>query len=151
MLHFRVEFTLIVTVRRSKIDQNAIGREVGIPYGRSPETCLGLAVSSWLRSSGVRSGPLFRPVHRDNRVLPKRLVGRAVTRVAKKTAAAIGSDPARVGAHSLRSGFCAQAAKAGVSERAIVRTTGHKDVRIVRQYISFATLFEENASGMVGL
>lgn len=30
---------LTVTLRRSKIDQEAVGRKIGIPYGSNPETC----------------------------------------------------------------------------------------------------------------
>lgn len=37
-----VEFTrdgLVVTISRSKTDQEGAGRKVGIPYGSNPDTC----------------------------------------------------------------------------------------------------------------
>ena len=81
----------------------------------------------------------------------KRLVGRAVARVVKSAAEAAGLDPSEVSAHSLRSGFCTEAARNGASERSIMETTGHKDPKIVRQYITRASVFDENATEAIGL
>jgi hypothetical protein len=30
---------LVITLRRSKVDQEAEGRKLGVPYGSNPDTC----------------------------------------------------------------------------------------------------------------
>jgi len=62
-----LEFTpggIRVELRRSKTDQEAEGRPVGIPYGVVPETCPVRAVERWLAHvrgvlPGYERGPLF--------------------------------------------------------------------------------------------
>ena len=39
---------LEITIRRSKTDQEGLGRKVGIPYGGRPRTCPVRAVRDWL-------------------------------------------------------------------------------------------------------
>ncbi len=49
---------LEVYLRRSKTDQEGVGRKVGIPYGSVPETCPIRALKAWLdaaRSTGRSS------------------------------------------------------------------------------------------------
>ena len=48
--------------------------------------------------------------------------------------------------HSLRAGLATTAAKAGKSERAIMRQTGHRSVAMVSRYIRDADLFSDNAA-----
>ena len=43
------------------------------------------------------------------------------------------------------------AAAAGVSERAIMKQTGHKSLPMVRRYFRKGSLFTENAAAEVGL
>ena len=74
-----------------------------------------------------------------------------VARVVKKYAALIGKKPADFEGHSLRRGFASEAARNGATESAIMRTTGHKSSAMVREYIEEATLFENNASALLGL
>ena len=38
---------LVVTIRRSKTDQEGAGRKIGIPYGSHPQTCPVRAVDAW--------------------------------------------------------------------------------------------------------
>ena len=53
---------LTITLRRSKVDQEAQGRKVGIPYGSNPETCPVRVLQAWLEQSGTTVGPLFRSI-----------------------------------------------------------------------------------------
>jgi integrase len=53
--------------------------------------------------------------------------------------------------HSIRAGLATAAAAAGVQERVIAQTTGHKSMTVLRRYIGEGTLFNENAASAVGL
>jgi integrase len=137
---------LEVTIRRSKTDQLGEGRKVGIPYGASPATCPVRAMRAWLGEAGIDDGAIFRPVTRHGRVGTGRLSDRAVALVVKRYAGALGLEPKSFAGHSLRAGLATSAAKAGKSERAIMRQTGHRSVQMVRRYIRDAELFSDNAA-----
>jgi len=143
---------LIVLLRRSKTDQEAQGREVGIPFGSTPATCPVRALRAWLADLEPEgAGPLFRPVNRHGHLLARRVTDRAVALVVKKWARAAGLETADLAGHSLRSGLATSAAAAGVSERAIMAQTGHRSLTTLRKYIRSGSLFLENAAAKVGL
>jgi integrase len=142
---------LIVTLRRSKTDQDAQGRKIGIPYGSNPETCPVRTIQGWMEHAGVTTGPLFRSITRHRRLRPGRLSGIDVARVVKKLAKRAGLDAAKYGGHSLRAGHATSAAIAGASERSIMAQTGHRSVQMVRRYIRDGNLFRENSAGKLGL
>lgn len=140
----------VLTLRRSKTDQEGEGRKVGIPHGHG-ETCPVKALRAWLDASGIEAGPLFRGVSKGGTVAHKGLSGQAVANVVKGRAKAAGLDPNRVGAHSLRAGLATAAAQAGVGEREIQAQTGHKSTAVLRRYIRDGELFQNNAAASVGL
>jgi site-specific recombinase XerD len=142
---------LTVTLRRSKTDQQGVGRKIGIPYGSNPETCPVRALRAWLETSGIAAGPLFRYVNRHGQMQPGRLSGYAVALIVKRYAAAARLDPARYAGHSLRAGLATSAAIGGASERSIMNQTGHRSVQMVRRYIRDGSLFRENAAAKTGL
>ena len=149
-LHFGAD-GLIITLRRSKTDQDGAGRKVGIPYGGTHATCPVRAVQAWQATAGIESGPLFRQVDRHGNVGAERTTGKTVARVVKRSAELVGLDPSQVSGHSLRAGLATAAAKAGKSERAIMRQTGHRSVAMVRRYVRDADLFSDNAAAGIGL
>jgi len=142
---------LIVTLRKSKTDQEGRSRRLGIPYGSSEQTCPVRSVQAWLESARIVDGPVFRSLDRFQRVQPKRLSDKAVALVVKRRARAVGLDPARYAGHSLRAGLATSAAAAGASERIIMSQTGHRSADMVRKYIREGNLFNSNPAGMVGL
>ncbi|MGA3355095.1 MAG: site-specific integrase [Acidimicrobiales bacterium] len=142
---------LTVHLRRSKTDEEAAGRTVGIPYGSNPATCPVRALRAWLEVSGITEGAAFRPVDRHRHIGATRLSGHAVALVLKRHAARAGLDPGEVAGHSLRAGLATSAAAAGVPERIIAEQTGHKGTVILRRYIREGSLFRENAASAVGL
>jgi site-specific recombinase XerD len=141
---------LRVRIRRGT-DLPASGREVGIPFGRHPETCPIRAVRAWRDAAGITTGPLFRAVTRGGRVAGHQLSDRSVARIVQRAAARAGLDPSRYAGHSLRSGLATAAAAGGASERAIMAQTGHRSLPAVRRYSRSGTLFTENAATYVGL
>ncbi|MCX6380430.1 MAG: site-specific integrase [Armatimonadetes bacterium] len=155
-----------ITLRRSKTDQEGEGRKIGIPYGSYGYTCPVRSLQAWLNATkpptpesdplqaplyNVKETPLFAGVNRHGHVSPKRLSGNAVASVVKRYAEKAGLDATKFAGHSLRAGLATAAAKAGVSERAIMAQTGHKSVQMVRRYIRDGELFQENAAAEVGL
>ena len=138
----------VVTLRRSKTDQEGEGRKVGIPFGRRG-LCPVQAVVDWLEEAKIDEGPLFRAVNRHGQVGSVKLSDRAVALIVKRSAERAGLDPAGYAGHSLRAGLATAAAMAGASERAIMAQTGHRSERMVRRYIRDGELFRDNAAATV--
>ena len=153
LIRANVEFNrdgLVVTLRRSKTDQEGEGRKIGLPFGSNPSTCPIRALQAWLEASGITEGPLFRSVTRHGKLCAA-LTAQSVALVVKARAGAAGLDPAKYSGHSLRAGLATSAAINGVSERSIMNQTGHKSAAMVRRYIRDGSLFRENAAAGVGL
>jgi site-specific recombinase XerD len=143
---------LRVRIRRSKTDQEAEGRTVGVARGRHPETDPVAAVRAWLDAAGIACGPLFRPVSMiDGSLGDGRLTDRNVARLVQRAARRAGLDPKAYGGHSLRAGLATSAALAGAAERDIMRQTGHRSLTVLRGYIRDGQLFRSNASALLGL
>lgn len=141
---------LIITLRRSKTDQEGQGTTKGITYGSNPDTCPVRALQRWIDEAKVTDGPLFRSL-KHGKLQPHGLDGRDVARLVKRAAKGAGLDPTHFSGHSLRAGLATAAAAAGVSERSIMNQTGHKSLTVMRRYIREGSLFRDNASGQVGL
>ena len=142
---------LVVTIQKSKTDQEGRGRKIGLPYGSDPLTCPVRSLRQWLKESNITDGPLFRGVDRHGNVSPERLSDQMVARIVKRSLRATGKEASSFAGHSLRAGLATQAAMSGVSERAIQDQTGHKSLPILRRYIRDGSLFRENAAAKVGL
>lgn len=142
---------IIVTLRRSKTDQEGAGMTRGVPFGGNPETCPVRAVRDWLDHSASTSGPVFRAISKGGRLGPTRLSDRAVSLILKRRAAAAGLDADRISGHSLRAGFATQAAENEVPEAEIQRQTGHRSIAVLRSYVRHGTIFTRNAAARLGL
>lgn len=136
---------LVVSLRRSKTDQEGAGRLVGIPHGHHAPTCPVRATRRWIEVAGLRDGRLLRSIDRHDNLGPS-LSGHAVAQIVQRAAAAAGLDARRYGGHSLRAGLATAAAQAGRSERAIAAQTGHRSVAVLRGYIRDGSLFRDNAA-----
>ncbi len=137
---------LVVTLRRSKTDQEGEGTTLGIPYGTRPETCPVIAVELWLEASGLGSGPLFRRVTRHEVVGEEPLDPGSIARAIKRAARAAGLEPATVSGHSLRAGFVTAACKASRRLEDIMRQTRHRKLETLAAYVRKAGVFEDNAA-----
>lgn len=149
-VEFKIE-GLIVSLVRSKTDQEGSGRKIGIPYGSHPGTCPVRNLAAWREARGVNEGPLFCGVNWRGQPMPTPISGKMVATIVKRTAIRVGLDPAKYAGHSLRSGLATQAAMNGASERVIMSQTGHRNLDTVRRYIRQGSLFRENAAFHLGL
>jgi integrase len=136
----RTEAGIVITVRRSKTDQEGQTRQVAIPRGRNG-ICPVKALDQWLELSGIIEGPVFRPVTRRGHVLPGQLSGDAIAFIVKQRAKSIGLDPTRYSGHSLRAGFVTSAATAGAPAWRIKAQTGHASDALVGRYIRLSDPF----------
>ena len=143
-----VRHGMIITLRRSKTDQEGTGRKIGIPFGRTRH-CPVKALESWLELSAIDSGPIFRVMDKHGHLQPKQLSGEAVSIVLKARLRQARIDPAGYSGHSLRAGFATSAAMAEASMLKIRRQTGHANDAMLARYIRIGDLFTDNAAGVV--
>jgi site-specific recombinase XerD len=138
-----------LSVVRGKTDQEAAGQIVGVVATGSP-TCPVAALRTWLETTGITDGAVFRAVDRHGRIAAC-LSDRAIALIVKRRAAAAGIDATGYSAHSLRAGCATEAAARGVEERDIGRHTRHRSIPVLRGYIREGTVFLNNASACLGL
>ncbi|MFB2550160.1 site-specific integrase [Ensifer soli] len=146
-----VEFVakgVIVTIRRSKTDQEAQGRTIAVPFGRTRH-CPVTALKDWLVLAGRDEGPIFSFIDKHGNLSSWRISGEGVNYVVKTRIAAAGYDPTLFSGHSLRAGFATSAAQAGASTYKIRQVTGHRSEASLARYIRDADLFADNAAARV--
>ena len=139
---------IVVTLRRSKTDQNGAGRKIGVPFGRS-KWCPVKQLADWLEHADIEIGPLFRGINRHGHIAEQRLSGEAVCVIVKQRAEAAGFDPTGYSGHSLRAGLATSAAMAGASAWKIRQQTGHASDAMLNRYIRDGEMFTSNAAGAV--
>lgn len=139
---------LLITIRKSKTDQESAGQTVAILRGET--ACPVKALLTWLDRAGITDGPLFRPISRGGRVRDRRLTDKSVADIVKKRAEKIGLDPSTFSGHSLRAGFATSAAARGANLFKIMDVTRHKSVDTLRGYVRNVEAFKDHAgSGLL--
>jgi len=139
---------MLVHQRRSKTDQEGEGRKIAVPYGRT-SACPVKAVREWLEHAHITAGAIFPSVSKGGRIEARRLTAQSVAAILKAYAKAAGLKESEISGHSLRSGLVTSAARAGVAAHKIQQQTGHKSAEMLARYIRDATLFENNAAGLL--
>jgi integrase len=143
-----VEFTpegAILTLRKSKTDQEGRGREVAIGSAKRPELCPVRALKEYLAVRRQKGGEALFTRMRHYTLTKERLSAHAVALIVKDYADRIGLDPRQFSGLSLRAGFVTTAALLGASEDEIALQTGHKSPTAVWRYIRRSSPFERNA------
>jgi len=140
-----------LTLRHSKTDQESTGQVVGIVRGSSPVCCPVLALHELKEWSNTPTGAIFRQCSKSGRLVGSRLSGEAVGIVVTRAARLAGLDVTGLSAHSLRAGCITQAKMLGCSDTTIAAHSRHKSLDTLSGYIRMATVFQDNASGMLGL
>lgn len=139
---------MLITLRRSKTDQDGNGRKIGIPFGRS-RACPVKALRAWLDKAALLAGPLFRAVGKGGKIGGRALSDQSINLVLRKCAMRVGLTSDLLSGHSLRAGLVTSAAKAGVSSWKIRQQTGHRSDAMLQRYIRDADIFVDNAAGAI--
>jgi integrase len=136
---------LLITIRRSKTDQEGLGRRVAIPRGEI--ACPVAALRAWLEAAGITEGAVFRRVFnkRAQRVTDRRLAARNVATIVKAAAAKLGLEASVFAGHSLRAGFVTSAVKRGANLIKITDVTGHRSLDMLKTYSRDAEAFVGHA------
>jgi len=135
-----------VFVKHSKTDQEQNGALLALPYSKITEQIL-----YWRTRLNTlyKAGPLFPRFGSRDKWFPKPgerdgLTERAISLIIKDAVKLIGLNPAEYSPHSLRSGFCTDAAKYGVPENIIQRHSRHVSIAVLRGYVQEGNKWEEN-------
>ena len=134
---------MVITVRRSKTDQQGRGQKVAVLNGHSIRPVDRLL--TWLGSSGIAEGHLFQTMKRGGHIRGKPLHHSDIPRIIKHYAATIGLDPSGISGHSLRAGFVTSAAAHRARIDKIMEITRHTSPTTVMQYIRDADAFTDHA------
>jgi len=145
---------LRLRLNRGKTDPTGQGAEIGLPRGRSSETCPVRAFEAWQAVAKRKAGPLFRRISTGDAIGATALHPDAVRRILAHRVALAGLTVdgfARLSAHALRVGFITAAYDQGVRDEDIMRHTRHRDLRTMRGYVQRAGLVSESPAGQLDL
>jgi len=144
---------IVMTIRRSKGDQEGVGQIVGIARGQHRETDPMAAVRLWLTGAELSAGdPLFCPVAwSDRRAIIRPLSGADVSRILRGRAADAGLGDLPISGHSLRAGHATVAAEHGVPAERIARTTRHANLATLARYVRPGQVLGDTSSADLGL
>lgn len=114
---------VVIHLRRSKTDQEGQGMVKGLPFQPKGHRCAARLLLDWIEESDPAPGDRIFPID-----------GKQISDMCKRAAKAVGEDPKKFGAHSLRSGFVTTANEAGVAMATWMEVTGHKDTNTAAGY-----------------
>jgi len=142
-----------VIVRFSKTDQEGKGLIKTIPHGSNPQTCPVMAIQEWIQELakiGVTDGALFRSIDRHGNIRGKALCPASIALIIKRNEH-LQDRGDKFSGHSLRAGFCTQAALNGVPDSLAMLQSGHKDANTFRKYVRVADRWKNSAAKKLGL
>ncbi len=144
---------LVLTIRKSKADQEGAGVVVGVRRGEYRETDPVAAVLAWIEAAGLAPvDPLFQGIAwSDRRVNGRQLSGQSVNLLLVERAKAAGLGDLSISGHSLRAGHATTAAEAGVPAEQLARTTRHINLSTLAKYVRPAQVLSDSSSGSLGL
>ena len=127
---------LDIAIRRSKTDPHGRGARLFVPYGQ-PRLCAVKALKQWLSQTRIESGAVFRALDRHGSLRGEGLTGQSVALIIKRLAADVWGEEAASGysGHSLRAGFCTQAALLNWPGHWICRQSRHQSEAMLQRYI----------------
>lgn len=99
-----------------------------------------------IRGTSDLEAPLFCPIHKSGKPIQRPLTDQVVALVVKRTAEAVGLDPARYSGHSLRAGLATAASDAEAELHDIMRQTRHLSTEVARRYMRGRDLWRNNVT-----
>lgn len=123
---------MTIDLRRTKTSDAEEGRTVklvGRPVG---------ALTGWLESEGITSGPIFRHIDRWGNVSERAMSPAGINHMIKRRLAMAGYDETKYSAHGLRAGYLTQAAKDGVTLPEAMRQSQHRSMQQASSYYNDA-------------
>jgi site-specific recombinase XerD len=135
----------IVTIAKSKTDQEGEGQTIAIPRVSDSPYCPVQAVLDWMAMAGIEQGALLRRVMKGNHLTADRLTDQSVARVIKRLAARAGLISSQYAGHSLRSGFLTSAAQQRASTFKMQAQSLHKSLDVLSGYVRAQGLSEDHA------
>lgn len=124
---------VLLHIRKEKNDQAGKGRMIGLPAGKHPETSAPGCLRDWVARRTSFAGALFTHVKKGAGVAHA-LTPEHIGIIVKRSLIRISRDPVGFSSHSMRAGVVTAAGEANISELIIARTTGHRDLAMVRRY-----------------
>jgi site-specific recombinase XerD len=140
---------LLVHIRRSKTDKEGAGYDKPVVYGKLIATCPVQAVKVYLEAAGVTEGRVFRSL--DNGHMGEHISLNAIRDMIKRMATDAGLDAQKIACHSLRSGAISQGAKNGIPLTDLAKLAAHSTVLTTQRYVHRVNIWDNAASGNIGL
>ena len=143
---------IVLTVKRSKTDQEGKGYRLAIPRA-ARGVCPVKAVKDWIerldQAEQRAAKPLFRGIGSPGQRfwyndVKGRLSARMVSRTVKRYARLCGLPSDKYASHSLRRGLATEAGARKIPERIIARHTRHLSTTVLREYIEAGNIWDEN-------
>lgn len=107
------------------------------------------ALMHWIDLAAIVDGPLFRPVSKSDRVLPRRMAAAAVQTIIRARLQLAGLPEDFASPHGLRSGFLTQAALDGAPLQAAMRLSLHRSAAQAMRYYDDVTLGDNPATELL--
>lgn len=121
-------------VSRSKGDRNAEGRTFRCPA--LSRMCPVSAYESWLTTSGLTDGPVFRAIDRWGAIATEGLAAASIIPLLRRLFTAVGvADVEDYSSHSLRRGFAGWANTSGWDLKELMEYVGWRDIRSAIRYL----------------
>lgn len=108
------------------------------------------SVMGWILALGADEGPLFRPISRSGRALPRQMTPDAIRTILQYRLECAGLPPGHASPHGLRSGFITQAALDGAPIQAAMRLSLHRSVAQAQRYYDDVEIEENPATDLMG-
>lgn len=108
------------------------------------------AVLRWIEAAGIAQGPLFRPISRSDRALPRKLTPDAIRVILRHRLKLAGLPEDYATPHGLRAGFLTQAALDGAPLAAAMKLSLHRSALQAQKYYADVEISENPATDLLG-
>ncbi len=107
------------------------------------------ATMDWIRAARITDGPLFRPVSKSDRALPRRLAPDALRVILRHRLTEAGLPVDYASPHGLRAGFLTQAALDGAPLAAAMQLSLHRSVIQAQRYYADVEIEDNPATDLL--